>query len=188
MGYPKGLYQVDYTVLSSGAPTGTPVLSTKPRRLTRTFESDTFSLEGGDAILESGENNQRITLELEVAGLELAIMASLRGGTVTTTGSGSTLQSWVANNILDSAPHGRLRAQQREKDGGHTIYSFPNVTAAGLPSGDLNQGEYMTQTIPLVAYAAETAVSAVTGPPLEPAVVVGDMQQIMQGATYGALA
>lgn len=188
MGYPKGLYQVDYTELTAGEPSGTPVLSTKPRRLTRTYESDSFSLEGGDAILESGENNERITLELEVAGLELAMMAALRGNTVTTTGSGSTLQSWIANNILDSAPHGRLRAQQREKDGGHTIFSFPNVTAAGLPSGDLNQGEYMTQTIPLTAYSAETAVAAVAGPPLEPAVVVGDIQQIMQGATYGALA
>jgi hypothetical protein len=188
MPYPKGLYQVDYTVLVTGAPSGTPVLSTKPRRLTRTYESDTFTLEGGDAILESGENNERITLELEVAGLELALMAALRGTIVNTTGTGATLKSWIANNILDSAPHGRLRAQQRDKSGGDTVYSFPNVTAAGLPSGDLNQGEYMTQTIPLTAYAAEVAVAQVVGPPMEPAVVVGDIQQILQEATYAALA
>jgi hypothetical protein len=188
MGYPKGFYRVDWTVLDeSGAPTGTPVLSTRPRRLTRNYEADTFSLEGGDAVLEEGENNQRISLELEVAGLELALMAALTGETVVTTGSGATLESVVSHNINSARPHGRLRAQQREKDGGHTIYSFPNVTAGGLPSGDLDQGAYMTQTIGLTAYAAEDAVAAVVGPPAIPEVVVGDVMQIIQGATYAAL-
>lgn len=186
--FPKGFYNVDYTVLSSGAPTGTPVLSTIPRRLTRSFESDTSSLEGGDAVLETGESNQRITMELEMAGLELAFMAAARGTTVTTSGSGSTLQSYMTGNVNDAAPHARLRAQQRDKSGGHTIYSFPNVTASGHPSGDLNQGDYMTQTMAFTAYPAETAVTAVTGPPLEPAVAVGELYQILQGATYAALA
>lgn len=188
MGYPKGFYHVDWTVLSSGLPSGTPVLSTKPRRLTRTFNADTFSLEGGDAVLEQGENNQRIDLELEVAGLELALMAAFTGGTVVTTGSGGTLDTVLTYNINTARPHGRLRAQQREKDGGHTIFSFPNATPAGLPSGDLDQGAYMTQTIGLTAYAAETVVSAVTGPPAEPAVALGDIMQTIQNATYYALA
>ena len=182
---PRGLYRVDFALLDvSTSQPGTPIISTRPRRLAMTYQADTFDIEGGDVQLEQGENNERYELELETAGFELALLGALGGsGTPDTTGTGPTLVTSITKNLNShQRSYGRLRAQQRDKEGGHTTYIFPRVAAAGEPTMTANQGEYATPTMALVAYAATVAQ---TGPP---AFAVGDLYTIEQAVTYVALA
>lgn len=180
---PRGLYRVDFAPLDgvTSLP-GTAILSTRPRRLAMTYAADTFDIEGGDVQLEQGENNERYDLEFEAAGLELAFLGALVGVTLDTAGTGDTLVTSLTKNLnANQRGYGRLRAQQRDKSGGHTTYIFPRVAAAGEPTMTANQGEYATPTIALVAYAATVAQ---TGPP---AFAVGDLYTIEEAATYSIL-
>lgn len=179
----RGLYRVDFALLNVGTSVpGTPVLSTRPRRVAMTYQADTFDVEGGDVQLEQGENNERYELEFEVAGLELAFLAPLVGVTLGTAGTGATLVTTLKKNLnSNQRSYGRLRVQQRDKSGGMTVYAFPRVAAAGEPTMTANQGEYATPTIALVAYAATVAQ---TGPP---AFAVGDLYSVEESATFAAL-
>lgn len=121
--------------------------------------------------------------------MPLAALAALEGVTLGTSGSGSTLVTTLAKNVTsDQRPYVRLRAQQKDKLGGSTIYTFYKTTLNGSPTFNAAQGEYATPTLPLVAVPAAVAVGAVTGPPAYPAVAVGDLYRIQQEATYAALA
>ncbi|HEY7119313.1 MAG TPA: hypothetical protein VH475_22170 [Tepidisphaeraceae bacterium] len=181
---PRGLYRVDFALLDvSTSQPGTPILSTRPRRVAMTYQADTFDIEGGDVQLEQGENNERYELEFETAGLEIAFMGALIGSTPATTGTGATLVTRLTKNLnANQRSYGRLRAQQRDKSGGHTTYIFPRVAASSEPTITANQGEYATPTMALVAYAATVAQ---TGPPV---FAVGDLYTIEEAATYAALA
>jgi hypothetical protein len=181
---PRGLYRTDFALLNVGTSLpGTPILSTRPRRLAMTYQSDTFDVEGGDVQLEQGTNNERIELEFESAGIEYAFYGALIGSTPTTTGTGATLVTTLTKNLnSNQRGYGRLRAVQQDKSGGMTTYMFPRVSAAGEPTITANQGEYATPTIALVAYACTVAQ---TGPP---AFAVGDIYKIEEAATYAPLA
>ncbi len=181
---PRGLYRVDFALLNvTTSQPGTPILSTRPRRVAMTYQADTFDIEGGDVQLEQGENNERYELEFESAGLELAFYGALIGVTPSTSGASETLVTTLKKNLnAHQRAYGRLRAQQRDKSGGHTVYNFPRVAAAGEPTITANQGEYATPTIALVAYACTVAQ---TGPPI---FAVGDLYSIEEAVTYAALA
>lgn len=186
----RGLYRIDFSPLdtTTGAP-GTPVLTTRPRSAGSTYEADTYDIEGGDAKLESGENNESMSIDVETAGIDLAFEAAVEGTTVVTTGSGATAESVMVKNVnANQRVPGRLRTQQRDKTGGHTIISFPKANLAGSPSRNAAQGEYMTPTMTFTAVPATDAVAADAGPPAVPAVTAGDLYQIIVGATYYALA
>jgi hypothetical protein len=182
MQLPRGLFDVGINPLdSSGQPT-TLISGFKPQSLSATYQSDTFNISGGDVLLEQGEDNERIELSLQTAGLPLDAIAALEGTTVTTTGTGSTLKSVLTKNLnTDERPYVQVIAQQKDKEGGDTTYLFPKAFATGSPTLNPAQGQYLTPTIPLTAVSA---TDAVTGPP---AVAVGDFYIITQNATFAAL-
>lgn len=180
---PRGLYDVDFTLIDdAGALVGSPIGNIYPRRLAQTYQADTFDIEAADQRLEQGEHNERMNLELEVAGFPLALIAALEGSTVETSGSGDTLKSLIRKNVVThQRPFGRLRSQQHDKGAGHTTFIFPKVAAASSMSTTANQGEYATPTMSLVAYPVTDADATTSS-------VVGDFFYLVQGATAVALA
>lgn len=187
---PRGLYDVGLQVLDATTEAaGSIIQNFYPRSLSETYQSDTASIDGGDARLEDLAFNERYEMSLETAGLPMAALAMMEGVTLGTAGSGSTLVTTLVKNISSNQrPYFRLRAQQKDKGGGATVYTFFKSAANGSPTFNQAQGEYATPTIPIIAVPAAVAVGAVTGPPAYPAVVVGDLYRIQQLATYAALA
>lgn len=179
---PRGLYDVGIDPLDgSGQPT-TLISGFHPQSLSMTYQSDTFNVSGGDQLLEQGEDNERIELTLQTAGLPLAAIAALEGTTVVTTGSGGTAKSVLTKNVnSNQRPYAQVIAQQKDKTGGDTTILFPKASASGSPTLNPGQGQYLTPTIPLIAYPA---TDAVTGPP---AIAAGDLYVITQRATFAAL-
>lgn len=188
---PRGLYDVGIQVLDATTEAaGSIIQNFYPRSLSETYQSDTASIDGGDQRLEDLVFNERYEMSLETAGLPLAALAAMEGtGTLGTAGSGSTLVTTLRKNVLTHVrPFFRLRAQQKDKNGGSTIFTFYKTTLNGSPTFNAAQGEYATPTLPLIAIPAAVVVGAVTGPPAYPAVAIGDLYRIQQEATYAALA
>lgn len=181
---PKGLYNVGVAVLDATTEVpGTLISNFYPRSLSPSYANDTFDIQGGDVLLEQGEFNERYEMNLETAGIPMAALAMFEGVTNTTTGSGATLITFMKKNVTaNPRPYFRLRAQQKDKSGGSTVYWFYRSTLSGSPTFGMSQGEYQTPQIPIVATPATVAV---TGPPV---VAVNDLYQVEQQATYGALA
>lgn len=187
---PRGLYDVGLQVLDGTTEAaGSIIQNFYPRSLSATYQADTASIDGGDARLEDLAFNERYELSLETAGLPLAALCMMEGITLGTVGSGSTLVNTVKKNITSNIrPYFRLRAQQKDKLGGSSVFTFFKSSLNGSPTWNMAQGEYDTPTLPIVAIPAGVAVGAVTGPPAYPAVAVGDLYRIQQEATYAALA
>lgn len=181
--FPRGLRDVDLTELDdSGALGGTVIGNIYPISVGATYQSDTAELVAADVRQEQSESNERYNITLKVGGTPLAVIAMMEGSTVETSGTGATLKSLVRKNVSSNQrPFFRLRAQQRDKAGGHTTWIWPKVSAAGSISVTANQNEYAEPEIALVAYPVTEADATVSS-------AESDFYYLVQGATFVALA
>lgn len=180
---PRGLFDISIAVLdaTTEAP-GSAIHNFYPRSLSATYQSDSAEIQGGDARLEDLAFNERYELSMETAGIPMTAAAALEGVTLGTTGSAGTLVTTLTKNVVTNVrPYVRLRAQQKDKSGGATLFTFFRTSLNGSPTWNMAQGEYDTPTFPLIALPATVVV---TGPP---AVAVNDLFRIDQAATYAAL-
>lgn len=184
---PRGLFNVGIRVLADGVP-GSLIAGFRPQQINPAYQSNEFNIQGGDVRLEQGHDDERYEFTLTTAGWPLAGLAAMAGSTVVTTGADETAESVIAINATDPQPRFQLVAQQRDATGGDTSYLFPECQENGKPGWTANQGEYATPEIPIVAYAATTAVAGSAGPPEVQAVAVGDLVILRQRATFAALA
>lgn len=181
---PRGLFDVGIATLDATTEAvGTLIHNFNPRSLSATYQADTAEIQGADTRLEDLAFNERYELSLETAGIPMSALAALEGVTLATTGSGSTLVTNMKKNVTSNQrPYVRLRAQQKDKGGGATVFTFVKTSLNGSPTWNMAQGEYDTPTLPLIAIPAGVAIASPA-----PVIAVGDLYIVDQYATYAAL-
>jgi len=182
--FPRGLFDVGIATLNATTEVvGTLIHNFNPRSVSATYQADTAELQGADTRLEDLAFNERYELSLETAGIPQAALAALEGVTLTTTGSAGTLITFFKKNVTSNQrPYVRFRAQQKDKSGGATVFTWYKTSLNGSPTWNMAQGEYDTPTLPLIAIPAGVAIASP-----DPIVAVGDLYGVDVYATYGAL-
>jgi hypothetical protein len=144
----RGLFNVVINVIESdGDVSSTMVDAPRARSLGLTGESDRVQIEGDDVVLDVTSLDERFSWDLEMAGLSLAFVAALEGGTVSTSGSGATLVNFFIKTDATIRPNFQMRGHSKSKDGGALVVTLHNCTMLSGPNLPLAYGEYMRPAI-----------------------------------------
>ena len=138
----RGLYDCRINTISSGVVSATSVDCPRVRSLDMTGESDSTQIEGDDVVLEVTSLDEKITWDLEMAGLSLAFMAAVEGVTTLTSGTGGSTVVTLQKTDATIRPAFQLRGQSKSKDGGALVVTLHNSSMTSGPNMTLEYGEY----------------------------------------------
>lgn len=140
----RGLWDVKInTIDSAGAVNATEIDAPRARSIDIAGESDRTQIEGDDVVLDVTSLDERMTWDLELAGLSLALIAAVEGGATSTSGSGATLITTFAKTDATIRVDFQLRAQTKSKDGGALVVTLHKCTMLSGPNLPLEYGEYL---------------------------------------------
>ena len=140
----RGLWDVKInTIDSAGAVNATAVDAPRARSLDIAGESDRTQIEGDDVVLDVTSLDERMTWDLELAGLSLSLLAAIEGGSTSTSGSGATLVTTFLKSDATIRTDFQLRAQTKSKDGGALVITLHKCTMLSGPNLPLEYGEYL---------------------------------------------
>jgi hypothetical protein len=124
MSLPFGLRDVKLRPIdASDGTVGAGVDLPAARTLSFKDTEESTELRGDDIVQASHGNGAVVEWDLEGGGISLAAYVILAGGTLTTTGTGSTAKTVVKKKSIDARPYFQIEGQSINDDGGdfHTI-------------------------------------------------------------------
>ena len=139
----RGFFDMRINVIAGdGTVSATTVDAPRVRSADLTGESDRTQIEGDDVVLDVTSLDERISWDLEQAGLSLAFLAAIEGGATSTSGSGGTLVTTFEKTDATIRPNFQARLQAKAKDGGAMVVTLHNCTLLSGPNIPLEYGEY----------------------------------------------
>jgi hypothetical protein len=139
---PFGLRDVKVTPITTGGAYGTMV--DLPNAQTFSFsESEDFATLRGDDV-DKAKRGQGPTVEwtLESGGISLEAYVVINGGTLTVTGTGSTVKKTYNKKGTDSRPYFYVEGQAISESGGDFHGVVYKAIADGSVEGELKDGEF----------------------------------------------
>ncbi len=139
---PFGLRDVKLTPLTTGMTLGTAVDLPTSRTFSFTESEDFESLRGDDKVVAERGLGPTVEWELESGGISLEALVVLNGGTLTTTGTGSTTVKSYKKKVTDAKPRFQVEGQAISENGGDFHIVIYNCKASGGVEGELADGAF----------------------------------------------
>ena len=135
---PYGLRDVKIRPITSVAGVDMPVSRTLTFSETEEFQE----LRGDDAVQASHGSGATVEWSLESGGISLAAYAIMAGGTVTTSGTGSTMKNVYKKIKTDARPYFQVEGQSISDNGGDFHTLIYRCKADGSLEGEQADGAF----------------------------------------------
>jgi len=142
---PYGLRDVKLTPFTDDAGTildTTGVDLPVARTLSWTESEDFSSLEGDDKTVAQHGNGPTVSWSFESGGFPFEAFKVMAGGTITTTGTGGSMQSVYSKKATDQRPWFRAEGQAISDSGGDLHCVIYKCKATGDLAGEFNNGDF----------------------------------------------
>lgn len=139
---PFGCRDCKITPWSSSNTLGTAVDVPRIRTVELNVTRDSTDLEGDDVKIATHTFAKGLEGSIEAGGINPAVLVVLEGGTVATTGTGSTAVSTYAVKGDQTEGYFKLEAQMYADDGGDMHFLAWKVKATNGPNFSFAQGEF----------------------------------------------
>lgn len=142
MSLPYGLRDVKLSPIDSDGTVGSAVDLPAGRVLTFKDTENFVELRGDDKVQASHGDGPTVEWDLEGGGISLAAYAVMSGGTVTTSGTGSTAKTTYNKKVTDSRPYFQIEGQSINDDGGDFHTLIYRAKADGSLEGEQSDGNF----------------------------------------------
>lgn len=159
---PYGLRDIKITPYTDAAGTtlGTPLDLPYARTMSFKDTEDFNTLRGDDRDVASHGSGASVEWEMEAGGFNFEAFKAMAGGTVTTTGTGSTLVTVLSKKVTDQRPYFKVEGQVISDSGGDVHCVIYKCKATGELSGEFSDGEFFLTSASGVGIAPESGGDA----------------------------
>lgn len=145
----RGLQDLRVAVLGAGDSPGTPVIIPGTRALSWNTESDSDRLEGGNKVLAVSRDAKTLSGSVELGLMNLAGVAAMTGGTVSTTGVTPNAETSMDEVASAGAIYCQIEGQTPSYDAtgaGYGVKLLKCLVTSG-PDEELSQANWNTPTL-----------------------------------------
>lgn len=141
---PYGLRRVYVTPYTTDGATvlGTPVRLPNGRTFSFSETEEFTELRGDDAVQSTRGQGASVEWELESGGLDFAAVKVMQGGTIVTTGTGTTEKTVWTKKATDARPYFKVEGQAISDSGGDVHCVLDRCRATGNFEGEFADGEF----------------------------------------------
>ncbi len=140
---PYGLRDVRLWYLSPNGGLGAAVDLPNARTLSFSEAEEYTELRGDDKVVATRGQGAQVEWELEAGGISLEAYVILNGGTLTITGTGSTLVKSWSKKSTDARPEFRAEGQAMSESGGDFHATLFRCKASEGVEGSMQDGEFL---------------------------------------------
>lgn len=152
---PYGLRDIKITPYTDdqGTTLGTPIDLPVARTLSFSDEEDFEDLRGDDRLVASHGSGSAVSFDLESGGLPFEAFKAMSGGTIVSSGTGTTESKVYSKKVTDVRPYFKIEGQAISDSGGDLHVVIPKAKCTGELSGEWGDGEFFLTSASGVAIA-----------------------------------
>jgi len=141
---PYGLRDVRITPYTdaSGSVLGVPIDLPYARTFSFSETEEFTELRGDDQVVTTRGQGPAVEWELESGGLPIPAAKAMQGGTIVTSGTGTTEKTVFTKKSTDARPFFKLEGQAISDSGGDVHCVLDRCRATGDFEGEFNDGEF----------------------------------------------